>query len=73
MEIIEEKVTQEFIEQYADEIFTRSRTWNPTAPIKVIKHLCQIELDVLIQRMTEHEDVIEFLHNVKQVIENKQE
>ena len=73
MEIIEEKVTQEFIEQYADEIFTRSRNWNPTAPIKVIKHLCQIELDVLIQRMTEHQDVIEFLNNVKQVIENKQE
>lgn len=73
MEIIEEKVSQEFIEQYADEIFTASNTANPNTPIKVIKHLCKIQVDCLIQRMTEHEDVIEFLNNVKQVIENKQE
>ena len=27
---------EQFVKQYADEIFTRSSTRNPTAPIKVI-------------------------------------
>ena len=39
---------EQFVKQYADEIFTRSSTRNPTAHIKVIKHLFQIELDALI-------------------------
>ena len=64
---------EQFVKQYADEIFTRSSTRNPTAPIKVIKHLCQIELDALINHMTEHKEVIEWAYKVKEQIENKQE
>jgi len=62
---------EQFVKQYADEIFTRSRTWNPNSPIKVIKHACQIEMDAMINHMQEHEEIIEFLHNVKQQIEKK--
>lgn len=62
---------EQFVKQYADEIFTRSRTWNPNSPIKVIKHACQIEMDAIINYMQEHEEIIEFLHNVKQQIEKK--
>jgi len=35
--------------------------------------VCILEVDTMINRMQQHEDVIEFLHNVKQQIENKQE
>jgi hypothetical protein len=72
MEATEEKVTQEFIEQYADEIFTRWKIIHQHQPLKLIKHVCILEVDTTINRMQEHEDVIEFLNNVKQVIENKQ-
>jgi len=64
---------EQFVKQYADEIFTRSRTWNPNSPVKVIKHACQIEMDAMINHMQEHEEVIEFAHKVKQEIENIQE
>jgi hypothetical protein len=73
MEIIEEKVSQEFIEQYADEIFTRWKTIHQHQPLELIKGVCILEVDTMINHMQEHEDVIEFLNNVKQVIENKQE
>jgi len=73
MEATEEKVSQEFIEQYADEIFTRWKKIHKNKPLKLIKHVCILEVDTMINRMQQHEDVIEFLHNVKQQIENKQE
>ena len=72
MEATEEKVTQEFIEQYADEIFTRWKKIHQNKPLKLIKHVCILEVDTMINRMQQHEDVIEFLNNVKQVIEKKQ-
>jgi hypothetical protein len=72
MEATEEKVSQEFIEQYADEIFTRWKKIHQNHPLKVIKGVCILEVDTMINRMQQHEDVIEFLNNVKQVIENKQ-
>jgi hypothetical protein len=64
---------EQFIQQYADEIFERSSARNPNTPVKVIKHACQIELDALIEHMTEHKEVIEWAYKVKQQIENKQE
>jgi hypothetical protein len=73
MEATEEKVSQEFIEQYADEIFTRWKKIHQKHPLKVIKGVCILEVDTMINRMTEHEDVIEFLNKVKQEIENIQE
>jgi hypothetical protein len=60
---------EQFVKQYADEIFTRSKTWNPNSPVKVIKHACQIEMDAMINHMQEHKEVIEFAHKVKQEIE----
>jgi hypothetical protein len=71
METTEEKVPQEFIEQYADEIFTRWNKIHKNKPLKLIKHVCILEVDTMINRMQQHEDVIEFLHNVKQQIEKK--
>lgn len=65
-----ENVSQKFIKEYAEKTYIESRKLNPKAPVKVIKHICKIQIDVMIEHMQEHLEVVEFLYDVKKAIDN---